>query len=68
MTRLVLQHCVMPTYQFFIQVQPDQATVIYTYQTVVFVVEQQPDRREGKRCIFPHVSQMLAMVQQSVLG
>ncbi|XP_029684809.1 factor in the germline alpha isoform X1 [Takifugu rubripes] len=27
MTRLVLQHCVMPTYQFFIQVQPDQATI-----------------------------------------
>uniref|UniRef100_A0A674MLB7 Folliculosis specific bHLH transcription factor n=1 Tax=Takifugu rubripes TaxID=31033 RepID=A0A674MLB7_TAKRU len=30
MTRLVLQHCVMPTYQFFIQVQPDQATDIKT--------------------------------------
>ncbi|XP_030593618.1 factor in the germline alpha isoform X2 [Archocentrus centrarchus] len=24
MTRLVLQHCVMPTYQFIIQVAPDQ--------------------------------------------
>lgn len=44
MTRLVLQHCVMPTYQFFIQVQPDQATVIDTYPTVVFVLEQQPYR------------------------
>lgn len=27
MTRLVLQHCVMPAYQFIIQVQPDQPTV-----------------------------------------
>uniref|UniRef100_H3DH92 Folliculogenesis specific bHLH transcription factor n=1 Tax=Tetraodon nigroviridis TaxID=99883 RepID=H3DH92_TETNG len=26
MTRLVLQHCVMPAYQFIIQVQPDQPT------------------------------------------
>lgn len=27
MTRLVLQHCVMPAYQFFIQVAPDQSSV-----------------------------------------
>lgn len=27
-SRLVLQHCVMPAYQFIIQVAPDQATVI----------------------------------------
>uniref|UniRef100_H2MKX4 Folliculosis specific bHLH transcription factor n=1 Tax=Oryzias latipes TaxID=8090 RepID=H2MKX4_ORYLA len=27
MTRLVLQHCVMPAYQFIIQVAPDQASV-----------------------------------------
>uniref|UniRef100_A0A3Q3XBC1 BHLH domain-containing protein n=1 Tax=Mola mola TaxID=94237 RepID=A0A3Q3XBC1_MOLML len=27
MTRLVLHHCVMPAYQFIIQVQPDQPTV-----------------------------------------
>lgn len=53
MTRLVLQHCVMPTYQFFIQVQPDQATVIDTYQTVVFVLEQQPYRGWGKN-VFSH--------------
>ncbi|CAG09721.1 unnamed protein product [Tetraodon nigroviridis] len=28
MTRLVLQHCVMPAYQFIIQVQPDQPTLL----------------------------------------
>lgn len=27
MTRLVLQHCVMPAYQFIIQVAPDQNSV-----------------------------------------
>lgn len=27
MARLVLQHCVMPAYQFIIQVAPDQPTV-----------------------------------------
>lgn len=27
MTRLVLQHCVMPAYQFIIQVAPDQTSV-----------------------------------------
>ncbi|XP_077377734.1 factor in the germline alpha [Festucalex cinctus] len=26
MTRLVLQHCAMPAYQFFIQVEPDQSS------------------------------------------
>lgn len=34
MTRLVLQHCVMPTYQFIIQVPPDQPTVINNHQTI----------------------------------
>lgn len=34
MTRLVLQHCVMPAYQFIIQVQPDQPTVINNHQTI----------------------------------
>lgn len=34
MTRLVLQHCVMPAYQFIIQVQPDQPTVINPYHTL----------------------------------
>lgn len=64
MTRLVLQHCVMPTYQFFIQVQPDQATVIDTYQTVVFVLEQQTYRGEGGKCISPQILRRLTMVQQ----
>ena len=27
MTRLVLQHCLMPAYQFIIQVAPDQTAV-----------------------------------------
>lgn len=31
MTRLVLQHCVMPAYQFIIQVAPDQTSVILAY-------------------------------------
>ncbi|XP_070760009.1 factor in the germline alpha [Enoplosus armatus] len=30
MTRLVLQHCVMPAYQFIIQVAPDQTSVIHS--------------------------------------
>lgn len=34
MTRLVLQHCVVPAYQFIIQVQPDQPTVINNHMTV----------------------------------
>lgn len=29
MTRLMLQHCVMPTYQFIIQVAPDQPAVTH---------------------------------------
>lgn len=29
MARLVLQHCVMPTYQFIIQVAPDQTSVTH---------------------------------------
>ncbi|KAI3372275.1 hypothetical protein L3Q82_022780 [Scortum barcoo] len=29
MTRLVLQHCVMPAYQFIIQVAPDQTSVLH---------------------------------------
>ncbi len=29
MTRLVLQHCVMPAYQFIIQVAPDQTSVTH---------------------------------------
>lgn len=29
MTRLMLQHCVMPTYQFIIQVAPDQSAVTH---------------------------------------
>ena len=29
MTRLVLQHCVMPAYQFIIQVAPDQTLVAH---------------------------------------
>lgn len=28
MTRLVLQHCMVPAYQFIIQVAPDQNSVI----------------------------------------
>lgn len=46
MTRLVLQHCVMPAYQFIIQVQPDQATVIDAYQNVVLAVSQQEERQK----------------------
>lgn len=53
MTRLVLQHCVMPAYQFIIQVQPDQPTVINNHQTVfictVFMVEQQTKTGERKK-------------------
>ena len=29
MTRLMLQHCVLPAYQFIIQVAPDQASVTH---------------------------------------
>lgn len=48
MTRLVLQHCVVPAYQFIIQVQPEQPTVINTQLTfhlwsIVFVAEQQTE-------------------------
>lgn len=56
MTRLVLQHCVMPAYQFIIQVQPDQPTVINNHQTVfictVFMVEQQTKTGERKKNTF----------------
>uniref|UniRef100_A0A7N6BZH1 Folliculogenesis specific bHLH transcription factor n=1 Tax=Anabas testudineus TaxID=64144 RepID=A0A7N6BZH1_ANATE len=31
MTRLVLQHCVMPAYQFIIQVAPDQTSVTHPF-------------------------------------
>lgn len=40
MTRLVLQHCVMPAYQFIIQVAPDQTSVtrlIFLILCLVFV-------------------------------
>ncbi|MEQ2163264.1 hypothetical protein GOODEAATRI_028404, partial [Goodea atripinnis] len=37
MPRLVLQHCVMPAYQFIIQVAPDQASVFFSlFQMLVF--------------------------------
>lgn len=42
MTRLVLQHCVMPAYQFIIQVAPDQTsvTLLTCLPNFVFVVCQ----------------------------
>lgn len=50
MTRLVLQHCVMPAYQFIIQVQPEQPTVINTCQSgficVVLLSLRQSDKLE----------------------
>ncbi|MEQ2258584.1 hypothetical protein XENORESO_022082 [Xenotaenia resolanae] len=39
MPRLVLQHCVMPAYQFIIQVAPDQASVFFSlFQMLVFLI------------------------------
>lgn len=39
MTRLVLQHCVMPAYQFIIQVAPDQTSVIHlTLQILLYLI------------------------------
>ncbi|KAF0033608.1 hypothetical protein F2P81_013674 [Scophthalmus maximus] len=44
MTRLVLQHCVMPAYQFIIQVAPDQTSdeLYVTNDLVVIVI---PDKK-----------------------
>ena len=35
MSRLVLQHCVMPAYQFIIQVAPDQ-TLVTNFTFLIF--------------------------------
>ncbi len=38
MTRLVLQHCVMPAYQFIIQVEPDQTSVTHLTFLIVCLI------------------------------